>query len=66
MIYRRAVLSVSTALFGGNNFFGGLVGGYGDPIMADAICDRIVHDSYTIVIDCKESMRKRKGVNEEG
>ena len=28
MIYRRAVLSVSTALFGGNNFFGGLVGGY--------------------------------------
>ena len=38
----------------------------GDPIMADAICDRIVHDSYTIVIDCKESMRKRKGVNEEG
>ena len=37
----------------------------GDPIMADAICDRIVHDSYTIVIDCKESMRKRKGVNED-
>jgi hypothetical protein len=28
MIYRRAVLSVSTALFGGNNFFEGLVGGY--------------------------------------
>ena len=37
----------------------------GDPIMADAICDRIVHDSYTILIDCKESMRKRKGVKEE-
>lgn len=36
----------------------------GDPILADAICDRIVHDSYTIVIDCKESMRKRKGVKE--
>ena len=34
----------------------------GDPILADAICDRIVHDSYHIVIDCKESMRKRKGV----
>ena len=32
----------------------------GDPILADAICDRIVHDSYSIVIDCKESMRKRK------
>lgn len=36
----------------------------GDPILADAICDRIVHDSYSIVIDCKESMRKRKGVKE--
>lgn len=36
----------------------------GDPIMADAICDRIVHDSFPIVIDCKESMRKRKGVPE--
>lgn len=36
----------------------------GDPILADAICDRIVHDSYAIVIDCKESMRKRKGVKE--
>lgn len=34
----------------------------GDPIMADAICDRIVHDSFPIIIDCKESMRKRKGV----
>lgn len=34
----------------------------GDEILADAICDRIVHDSYTIVIKCKESMRKRKGV----
>jgi len=28
------------------------------------ICDRIVHDSYTIVIDCKDSMRKRKGISE--
>lgn len=36
----------------------------GEPILADAICDRIVHDSYSIVIDRKESMRKRKGVTE--
>lgn len=36
----------------------------GDPILADAICDRIVHDSYHLIIDCKESMRKRKGVQE--
>ena len=36
----------------------------GEPILADAICDRIVHDSYSIVIECKESMRKRKGIAE--
>lgn len=36
-----------------------------DPILADAICDRIVHDSYTILIDCKDSMRKRKGISED-
>jgi DNA replication protein DnaC len=36
----------------------------GNPILADSVCDRIVHDSYIIVIDCKESMRKRKGVKE--
>lgn len=36
----------------------------GEPILADAICDRIVHDSYSIIIECKESMRKRKGVKE--
>lgn len=33
-----------------------------DPLLADAICDRIVHDAYTVVIGSKESMRKRKGL----
>lgn len=29
-----------------------------DPLLADAICDRIVHDAYTVVIGGKESMRR--------
>jgi len=36
----------------------------GDVTMADAICDRIVHDSYTIVVGGVDSMRKRKGLKE--
>lgn len=45
------------------------VGGWyhkiGEPTLADAICGRIVHDSYTIVIGGKDSMRKRKGISEK-
>lgn len=33
------------------------------PTIADAICDRIVHDSYWIIIRGKDSMRKRKGIH---
>ena len=35
----------------------------GEATLADAICDRIVHNSYTIKID-GDSMRKRKGISE--
>jgi DNA replication protein DnaC len=34
----------------------------GENTLADAILDRIVHDSYEIFIDGKESMRKHKGL----
>jgi DNA replication protein DnaC len=44
------------------------VGGWhqkiGEATLADAICDRIVYDSYTIVIGGDDSMRKRKGITE--
>jgi len=46
------------------------VGGWhdnlGESIVADAICDRIAHESYRIIIGGNDSMRKRKGLVEEG
>ena len=35
---------------------------FSSPLIADAICDRIAHDSYCILIESSESMRKRNGV----
>jgi DNA replication protein DnaC len=35
----------------------------GEPILAEAVCDRIVHNSYTIILS-GESMRKRNGIIE--
>lgn len=35
----------------------------GEETLADAILDRIVHDSYTIFIEGKDSMRKKKGIH---
>jgi len=37
----------------------------GDPTLADAIVDRIVHDAYTIIIEGKESTRKKNGFNQQ-
>jgi DNA replication protein DnaC len=35
----------------------------GDAALSEAILDRIVHNSYTVIIDGEESMRKRKGIS---
>ena len=35
----------------------------GEPTLADAICDRIAHDSYKIVVE-GDSMRKKKGITD--
>ncbi len=37
----------------------------GEDTLADAILDRIVHDSYTIHIDGKVSMREKKGLQDK-
>jgi len=35
----------------------------GEPILAEAVCDRIVHNSYTVIIS-GDSMRKKNGITE--
>ncbi|HWR08231.1 ATP-binding protein [Sporomusa sp.] len=36
----------------------------GEDTLADAILDRIIYNSYKIIIEGKDSMRKRKGIQE--
>lgn len=36
-----------------------------NPLLAEAICDRIVHDSYTITVKEKDSMCKVNGIQEK-
>ena len=55
----------ASAIFCSQFDVGGWHAQIGEPTLADAVVDRIVHDSYTIVIEGKESMRKRKGLTEE-
>jgi len=45
---------------------GGWHGKIGQATLADAVVDRIVHDSYTIKIEGEDSMRKHKGLAAKG
>ena len=56
--YKRA-----STIFCSQFEIGGWYDKIGEPTLADAISDRIVHDSYTIVISGDISMRERKGIN---
>lgn len=36
-----------------------------NPLLADAVCDRIAHDAYTVTLGGKESMRKLMGIPQD-
>ena len=54
---------VASTIFCSQFAVAGWYGKIGEPTLADAICDRVAHNSYTIKID-GDSMRKRKGLTE--
>lgn len=56
--YKRA-----STIFCSQFEIGGWYDKIGEPTLADAISDRIVHDSYSIVISGGTSMRERKGIS---
>lgn len=55
--YKRA-----STIFCSQFEIGGWYDKIGEPTLADAISDRIVHDSYNIIINGGTSMRERKGI----
>ena len=54
----------SSTIFSSQFSTAGWHGKIGEGTLADAILDRIVYDSYTLLIDGEESMRKRKGISD--
>jgi DNA replication protein DnaC len=58
----EARYKTASTVFCSQHDIDGWHGMIGDPTLADAICDRIAHDSYTILIEGDDSMRKRKGI----
>jgi DNA replication protein DnaC len=58
----EARYKMASTVFCSRHDIGDWHGMIGDPTLADAICDRIAHDSYTILIEGDDSMRKRKGI----
>jgi DNA replication protein DnaC len=58
----EARYKTASTVFCSQHDIGDWHGMIGDPTLADAICDRIAHDSYTILIEGDDSMRKRKGI----